>query len=160
MEARVKFPNPRHLLNVKFRKNFFTLFKFICRYITKPTKPNDANFACDELRNFPKKFGVKFTSTIWLTTTHWNCQVRSELREFQANFRSHLSKVLWNALTVIPTTCTRKTKVSSYHLKLTKISYDMYLQEKKEIWLVVYIRSNLIGVKYIHLSLIHPYNRS
>ena len=37
-----------------------------------------------------------------------------------------------------------KTRVSNYLLKL-----------KKEIWLAVYSRSNLIGVTYIHLSLTH-----
>ena len=47
-----------------------------------------------------------------------------------------------------------KTEVSSYHLELTnKICCYIYLQQKQEIWLAVYSRSNLIGVAYLHLSL-------
>ena len=52
-------------------------------------------------------------------------------------------------------TCKRKIKVSSFHLKLTKVSCYMYPQQKQEIWLVVYSRSNLIGGPYIHLPLTH-----
>ena len=59
----------------------------------------------------------------------------------------------WSVL--IATTYKRRTKVSSYHMKQTKVSCYMYPQQKQEDWLVVYSRSNLIGVKYIHLSLTH-----
>jgi hypothetical protein len=36
---------------------------FICNYITEPTTSNGAKFAHNELRNFPTKFGVKFTTS-------------------------------------------------------------------------------------------------
>ena len=50
-------------ISLAWLRIFFTLFKFICSYITKPTTPNDVNFARDELRNFPTKFDVKFTTS-------------------------------------------------------------------------------------------------
>ena len=48
---------------------------------------------------------------------------------------------------LIATTCPWKNKVSSYHLKLTNKNNMLHvLQQKQEIWLVVYSRSNLIGM--------------
>ena len=65
-------------------RNFFTLFKFICSYITKPTTPNDLNFARDELSNFPTKFDVKFTTSFRSSQFDW--QLRNEIAKFVANF--------------------------------------------------------------------------
>ena len=55
------FRSKHHKISLAWLRNVFTLFKFICSYITKPTTSNDANFASDELHNFPTKFGMKFT---------------------------------------------------------------------------------------------------
>ena len=57
------FRSKHHKISLAWLRNVFTLFKFICSYITKPTTSNDANFASDELRNFPTIFGVKFTTS-------------------------------------------------------------------------------------------------
>ena len=67
---------------------------------------------------------------------------------------------VWTKVTdlsvLIATTWKRKTKVSSYHSVETNKSIKSIMYQKcQEIWLVVYSRSNLIGVTYIHLSLIH-----
>ena len=70
----------KHLkISLAWLRNVFTLFKFVCSYITKPTTPNDANFARDELRNFPTKFGVKSTTSF---------QLHNETAKFIANFRN------------------------------------------------------------------------
>ena len=59
-------------------RNVFTLFKIICSYTTKPTTPNDANFARDELRNFPTKFGEEVHDLI-------DTELRNDAK-FVANF--------------------------------------------------------------------------
>ena len=44
-------------------ENFFSLCANSFVVINEPTTPNDVNFARDELRNFPSKFNVKFTTS-------------------------------------------------------------------------------------------------
>ena len=80
------FTSKHHKISLAWLRNVFTLFKFICSYITKPTTPNDANLARDELRNFPTKFafGVKFTTSFRSSRFDW--QLRNDIAKFVANF--------------------------------------------------------------------------
>ena len=48
------------------------------------TTPNGPNFARNELRNFPTKFGVKFTTSFPSSRFDW--QLRNEIAKFVANF--------------------------------------------------------------------------
>ena len=58
----------------------------------------------------------------------------------------------------LPVYSDRKKQVSRYHLKLTNKNIILHVSAtQQEIWLAVYCRSNLIGVKYIHLSLTHSF---
>ena len=65
---------------------FFTLFKFIGSYISKPTTPSGANFAPDELRNFSTKRGVKFATSFRSSRFDW--QLRDVIAKFVANFEN------------------------------------------------------------------------
>ena len=47
---------------------------------------DDANFARDELRNFPTKFGLKFTTSF--RSSRFNCQLRNENAKYVAIFRN------------------------------------------------------------------------
>ena len=46
--------------------------------------PNGANFSCNELVNFPTKFGVKFATLFPSSQFDW--QVRNEIAKFVVNF--------------------------------------------------------------------------
>ena len=78
------FRSKHHKISLAWLRNVFTLFKFMCSYITKPTTSNDANFASEELRNFPTKFGVKFTTSFRSSWFDW--QLRNEIAKFVENF--------------------------------------------------------------------------
>ena len=78
------FRSNHHKISLAWLRNVFTLFKFICSYITKPTTSKDMNFASDELRNFPTKFGVKFTTSFRSSWFDW--QLRNEIAKLVVNF--------------------------------------------------------------------------
>ena len=78
------FRSKHHKISLAWLRNVFTLFKFICSYITKPTTSKDANFASDELRNFPTKFGVKFTTSFRSSWFDW--QLGNEIAKLVVNF--------------------------------------------------------------------------
>ena len=78
---------------------FFTLFKFICSYITKPTTPNDANFALDEHHNFSTEFSVKFTTSV--PSSQYDLQLRNEIAKFIAN----LGNFKWTSETICQKFC-------------------------------------------------------
>ena len=80
----LRFRSKHHKISLAWLRNVFTLFKFICSYITKPTTSKDANFATDELCNFPTKFGVKFTTSFRSSWFDW--QLRNEIAKFVGNF--------------------------------------------------------------------------
>ena len=63
--------NSRKRASTSREKKFFTLFKFIYSYITKPTTLNGTNFARNELRNFPAKFGLKLTTSFRSSQFDW-----------------------------------------------------------------------------------------
>ena len=73
-----------HKISLAWSRNVFTLFRFICSYITKPTTSKDAHFASNELRNFPTKFGVKFTTSFRSSWFDW--QLRNEIAKLVVNF--------------------------------------------------------------------------
>ena len=75
--SNLQFRSKHHKINLAWLRNVFTLFKFICSCITKPTTSKDANFASDELRKFQTKFGVKFTSSVRSSWFDW--QLRNEI---------------------------------------------------------------------------------
>ena len=77
-------PEALHKISLAWLRYVFTLFKFICSYITKPTTSKDANFASNELRNFPTKFSVKFTALVQSSWFDW--QLRNEIAKLVVNF--------------------------------------------------------------------------
>ena len=78
------FRSKHHKISLAWLRSVFTLFKFISSYITKPTTLKDANFASDELRNFPTRFGVKFTTLFQSSWFDW--QLRNEIAKLVVNF--------------------------------------------------------------------------
>ena len=53
--------------------------------------PNGANFSCNELVNFPTKFGVKFATLFPSSQFDW--QVRNEIAKFVVNFGNSENKL-------------------------------------------------------------------
>ena len=78
------FRSKHHKISLAWLRNVFTLFRFICNYITKPTTSKDANFTSNELHNFPTKFGVKFTTSFRSSWFDW--QLRNEIAKLVVNF--------------------------------------------------------------------------
>ena len=74
------FRSKHHKISLAWLRNVFTLCRFICSYSTKPTTSKDAN----ELRNFPTKFGVKFTTSFRSSWFDW--QLRNEIAKLVVNF--------------------------------------------------------------------------
>ena len=81
------FRSKHHKISLALSRSVFTLIKFICSDITKPTTSKDANFATDELRNFPTKFGMKFAPSFWSSWFDW--QLRNEIARLVVNFGNY-----------------------------------------------------------------------
>ena len=65
--------------------------------------PSGMKFTCNELLNFPMKFGVKFTTLF--PSSQFDCQLRNEIAKFVGNFGNPFLKCVvklintWNFLT-------------------------------------------------------------